>query len=814
MQSYYFANRQKDTIEITPHFATLVDENEEKYKFQFVFRVLQSAIVKNSLNKVVIKCVNPSVFIDKNSGKQVLSREPAQKFKHSLGQPGLFEIENIQFKHQRQKKLAIAKQNSIIAQTTINLQSFVDSKVFNLIKGGKDPADIEDLYSYGDALELLKDDYYYGDSANLDQNDIRNYNFELISAGIHPAEIVSTQEKHEYANNNLILSLRNYYLNDSLNSTPKESAYYVSTKQKKLRDKIAIRAFVEIPKSLVQNSFEVHFETFKFEKNRNCRLFFTETPVERNYKTVDLLKHLKTLKLQKLSPSISFNEDKLEIKQMDSGSNYLKLEKKEISNTGVCTKYSLIQQGFVGFKDSISAIEPQPDNKFCIFRCVSGESSSTMINPLGGFIVVGKNTRINTMAMVINDRHESNENSIEITIKYPPIFATQFQISKKTWTGSAFGERKIIIPYQYFEGQSTVVLDSIVNNMDIYEYTLEYKTETGETRTHCSQIYEFKRDKSDTEISVHIASPSLTMDGDKPNFMFTVNTEQKISSVDKIQSVSNINSKFLINDVNSKAIEKDSLSNISDTYHHQIVRINLKTGEREAFTEGLGRDSTFGQIVNNVILKDNESSRKINNVSPLSLTTDYLYEVRTFRKNTMTTYKDLIDRVTLPPSSNKSAPRIYYYRPFKWKQHYTKETGTLPALDEKNNLLTRTFIEDGEIGVTASYLLTGLTKLLALNSLSAERVDANKVRLSWKIQGSFDEFDHFVIVKEVNKVRRFIGAALGQELFDNLDHNDVGTIIYYAIPVFYDFSIGVANRSNTILIDPEELDFKRQVSEI
>ena len=74
-------------------------------------------------------------------------------------------------------------------------------------------------------------------------------------------------------------------------------------------------------------------------------------------------------------------------------------------------------------------------------------------------------------------------------------------------------------------------------------------------------------------------------------------------------------------------------------------------------------------------------------------------------------------------------------------------------------------------------------------------------------------FDHFVVVKEANSTRQLLGAFIGQELFDFLGPADVGTIIYYVIPVLYDFSVGTALRSNAVVVDPEELYFKQQISE-
>lgn len=805
MQSYFFINKQKDTIEVSPHFATLISEDNEKYVFQIAFSVLQSTIVLRNLNKVIVRCVNPSIFIDKNSGSKVLNSISAKKLKHAIPQSGLFELDNIQLKHQKQKKMAESKRNSIVFETTVNLQNYVNSTVANYLKQGKKPQEIEELYSYKDTLSLLNDDYYYDDSSDLDQSDIKNYNFELISSGIHPVDAVSKLEK--YPNDERINSLRNYYLNDSLQSIQRENAYYVVQKQKKINDKIAIRTFIEIPKKLVQNSFEVHFEVFQFVKIRNCSLFLRGTPIERIKKSIDLLKHQKFLRIQNQPPLVQVLDDQVEIKQLDKNSNSIKVEKKEINNLGECSSYALVHQGYVKPNEHLMLNEPRPDNKFCIFRCFSSDVDSTITNPIVGCAVTGKNAQINTLSMIINDRPGSLK-GVEISVKHPPRFATQFRILKSTWTGSWFGPKTTVTDYRYFEGLSTVVLDDTVKNGDICEYFLDYKTSTGESRTYISQVHQyFKNYLSDSEVTVELTSPSITATNGEVEFSVIADVRVRHSDFEAVRDNAGAQSTT----TNPQTLPENDLLNSSGyNYHHILHRLNLKTGERVVFYNNFTRDRNYANAQLDIALSDTVKNRKVNNISRIDLTSDYLYEVKSFRKNKLAATRDYISKVTLPPSSQSSSPKIYYYRPFKWRQNYTAETGTIPAMDEKNNLLTRTFMEDGEIGVTGTYLLSSLTKLLAINSLSAERVDANKVKLSWKLQGSPEEFDHIIIVKEVNKIRRFIGAAFGQELIDVLEDNDLGTIIYYAIPIFYDFSAGVASRSNTILVDPEELEFKKQ----
>ncbi len=808
MQSYSFANKQKNLIETSPHFATLVAEEEDSYIFQFVFKTSKTAIINKSLTKVVIKCVNSNVFIDNNSNIQKLSASPQQK-KATISQTGKFEIENILFKHARQLKLATAKRNSVIAEETINLYELVGYNVAKALRSGKKAAEIEEMYSYLDCLELTNGNFEISQFSSLIQKDIRDLNLELIASYlIHPAKAVNDD-----INVDIIKSIRNYYTHDALQFLPREKAYYTSIKKKKLVDKISIPVFLTVPKRLVQGNFDVHFEVLKLEWNKT-KLTASEVPVERKIASVNLFKHLKFFKQPIIRPTLHApTEDFQEVMalQKDVNSNYLKIEKKEMNNRGECTRYvTLSEDSTTRIGESTSVSESIPDNKFNIFRCISGDSITTILNPRVDGIISGKVIPIDSTRMIISNRIGATD-AVEITIKYPPPYASQFQVSRSTWSGSHFGRKEIIAPYQNFDGTSSMILDTLVKNGNIYEYFLSYKTLSGEVRTSISQLHDYKKINPINGATVVIDSPQASIVNGRLALRFNILTSELKNSENSIS--------HLINQTSSNEALKNALNGlksadkIDDVIYHKVARINLRTGVREYFNN-IESDTTIGFTPGVQFLADDERNRRKHGIEQLDSTADYLYEVRTFVRNPLSLVKGFIQLVALPPTSVRASPKIFYYNPHKWRQPDVLETGTISAVDDHDNFLTKKIEEDGEIGVTATYLLTGTNRLLSVSSPSVERIDINKVKLSWGLVGDIVEFDHFVIVKEVNRVRSLLGAVIGQELIDFLNPNDVGTIIYYVIPVLYDFSTGTATRSNAIIVDPEELQFKQQISEI
>lgn len=813
MQSYSFANKQKKLLEFAPHFATLVDELEEEYVFQFVFKLSQVAIATKFLSRLVVKCVNPNVIIEEKSSIQKLSATPPQK-KEIITQQGKFEIDNILFKHSRQTKTAIAKSNSVIAETSVNLQSYIDPKVMNDLISGKKASEIESMYSYIDCLELSNNDFEVPEPSSTSQNDVRKINLELISDYLlHPIEAVNYK-----SDISIINQLRNYYTYEALQALPREKAYYSSIKKKKLIDKITIPVYLLIPKKLVQGSFDVQLEVLKFERNKKAKLLISEVPVERKTTTVNLLKHLKFFKQPVSRPFLeSPTEDLPEVTatQRDANSDYIRIDKKEMNNRGECTRYSIACEASglqVGETSSIN--EAIPDNKFNIFRCVSGDSTTTMLNPRIDGVVSGLVTPIDTGALVVVDKVDtSSVGAIEIYVKNPPKYAAQFQISKSTWSGSSFGKKEIIIPYRNFDGDSTLVVDDRVRHEDIYEYFLSYKTHTGEIRNSISRLHQYFK-IINHGVTTTLTEPVVsTVDG-QISLRMAVTATRQVSTETTLSQIANQQIKAS-DPINNENIVAGS-SNQGYIIYHKATRVNLNNGHRENFgelmTQGLGNLGT--NVGAPQFLADDPENRKKSRIEDMDPTADYLYEIRTFLRNPLSLIKDYVEQIKLPPSSMKSAAKIFSYRPHKWRQPSFLDSGTIPAIDEQNNLLTKKYNEDGQLGVTATYTLASRNKLFFINSLSVERVDENKTRVFWGLTGDINDFDHFVVVKEVNRVRSLLGAFIGQELFDFLSPKDVGTIIYYVIPVFYDFHVGTAVRSNSIVIDPEELQFKQQIAEI
>ena len=814
MQNYTYLEAIKTTsLQVAPYFATLIDEDENTLSFELSFSILQSDIIKNLLNKVTVVAINKNVISSNGnpndkiyspsgvdfgkSKKRGLASLQTQNAQSGLmtQTTGLSEIESMINSHENKVSAALQKSNSIIAKSSISIFNFVDPSIVAKVKEGKDPSSIDELYKPINTIDVsTKEDNLR--LSNISAEKVRLLNLELISKfQIDPADISSDL----YEKNKSVSLLKQFYLNDIAASLPTDDVYYAAIKKRKFVDRITLTVLLQLPKATTETSVvDIVFELYKEHQN---------VPVDRITKKLDVPKHLSYKRFVSQKPTLQYTNNQLHVTQVDKQASGVEIRKKEVNNVGFATSYLnfLSKNMRPGVSYSFNAQERK--NIFDIYRCFLKSSSGKEISPYFRSIVAGKNTKFDefdTTGLVITSN--TNTNTINLAVNNPPKYARQFRIIKKKHiTGSAFGPAYAIAPFQSFEGSSSVVSDTTIKNDEIYQFYVEYKTDGGAIRKSVSQIYKYKSAGPNSGISTTITDPITTIVNGKPNVQFTISTIIQETQEKKIKSSlerSNISQQFTeeINKTN------DQLGKI---VLHRVTRVNMKNGLRETFED---LEELSGQGTNDIVFTDNEKTQAKFAINPIDTNTVYLYEVSVSLRDTENSFRDKLHTETIKIGS---ATKTYSYHPYKWKQPFTRATGTLPAEDNAGNITLRnSLIDDSEIGVTATYMLPAVSQTFALESVNAERVDANNVRLLWTFQGNISDYDHFLIIKEVDRKRTFLGAVFSQFAIDKLQPVDAGTIIYYIVPVFKDYSIGVAKRSNTTIVDPEETNKSKKVSRI
>jgi hypothetical protein len=238
---------------------------------------------------------------------------------------------------------------------------------------------------------------------------------------------------------------------------------------------------------------------------------------------------------------------------------------------------------------------------------------------------------------------------------------------------------------------------------------------------------------------------------------------------------------------------KDSLQFLSEEFDklifYKIDRVDLSTGIRE----------TFG-ITSNSFFMDDENSQRQFKVSPRDILKKYLYEIYVILGHPKTLIKDSVIKQNRYVGN---AIKEYYYNSHKWDHPKSSQQGTVYSLDNQRKSLTPDQIEGGNIGLTASYTASPSINSQKSNvNFFIRRLDLNRIQLKWQFETT--KYEYFIIIKEVNKNREFLGSFDSTSYVDLIRSTDMGSIRYYMIPIFENYSPDRVVISNSITIDPEE----------
>jgi len=781
MQSYESDVKSLSSIKVVPYFATYMGEDDADYYFDLNFSLLQSYIVKFFLSKVEVKIYNKNVSSDFDGKKYVsYSNDIASTIAMQNS------IHKVLLKTYNQSKLAKQKLDSLIATATVgSLETAVLETTKSEIKSGKDPKDIASLYYPVYTIEPLTDfelqTLNVFTTANT-KDDIQKLNLELLTNRlIDPAEVVQDSQKNSSLD--IVKKIRKFYISQKP-FDPTDEILYKKVSKQQFIDRINFFAKIKIPKKYSEQILDVNFEVYTSKST---------IPLEIKKLQLDVASFLKYSKIIKDEPKLGYSENsKIIIGQEDKNANAIQTYRKEINDIGEISNYSLVDDSAVLYKKRKLFSSLKSKGKVFIYRSTPYELPSGKKSSFFGSLVVGDPMNLDQTSMVIVDKPNA-EASLLIKLYNIPVFASQVKVERKQIINNAIREdtKTTVVNYDYIKyiSNSVVLEDNLVKNDEIYEYTLYYKTKNGEERRSRSQIYRYVNSAITTSISTVISSPILSVVNGEPSFSFALSSQIKEKEANKI--------KLHLKNADIFEEFQNEMEKVNDTFNnlifHRVVRINLKTGQRELF-EDIPVDGNF---------VDDYQTRKKFSVSKLDPTTSYHYEVRVSLRDPITLFRDYVKVVTV---SVGKGTKTYAYRPYRWRQPTTLKNGTLLASDSEGNIISTTSLfEDGEIGVTATYTLASLTSTAVVKDLFAERLDSNKVKVTWDVEGDESNYDHYVISKEINGKKHLMGSCQGKEFIDTIDiSNDMGTVFYQATPVFMDYSVGSATRSNAIFIDPNE----------
>lgn len=772
------------SLQVNDYFASYFEETPLFYKFKVNFSILQSEIVKKSFSKLRIEIYSENAVVDPISNAQYAS--PAQGISSDpVPMSNLQIIQDLLKQNYKQKSAVQKKNQTFIGETILDLFTFVNPAAIPLLKAGILPEQIPALFAEVDTLAI----------SDLEFDPIQN---AVPEASVNPRELmmdlitkfkIDPSEVVNIANDphGLVTKLKNYYLNDAAKSLPKDTKYYRNVRKVKLVDRVHLSRILNIPKNFSNENLKLYFKIMKSGSNVSS----TKAIKELN---VPYLLNLSSQNL--LAPEVNFQTNQFAITQKSKVDNSIRVLKKSMNDSGHFNSYSDETQLSVptnkqGFVSSIKKF-----NKLDFYRFKSFSLPSTVESPVYRNIVIGELSKIDETGLIVID--DPLQDGVLLKVEGLSTDVLEIKISRRQRVNDdAFGPSTDVVPYTRVTARSLNTNDTTVQSDQIYEYTVYQKTSGGTVRKSVSQLHRYVRSAIFSNITTKISDQSITSYNNSPSFSFSIETSLKPDVLNKIKQI-------LISQGILEEFQND-LTNVQQQFkqalYHKVIRVNLRTGMRETFDDIVTSGVGGGNFVNFI---DNSLNQQNYSITPIDSNTSYMYEVRTFIRDPSSLLKEIfVKNVTKLESFQKQ----YFYKPYKWRQPFTLKNGTLfPFTDSGELNGSKPIFEDGEVGTTATVTLPAFSTSASVFNVKGERLDAKKLKISWDLQQLPSKYDHFLVVKEIDRKREIVAAVCTKEMLYTLKKSDTGTIIFYVVPVLNDFTVVSAVRiSQSIVIDPEEM---------
>lgn len=342
-----------------------------------------------------------------------------------------------------------------------------------------------------------------------------------------------------------------------------------------------------------------------------------------------------------------------------------------------------------------------------------------------------------------------------------------------------------------------VFVDKNVQMHMYYQYTVELLYKDGYVQQMSNSL--------DIEYNPVVAGNALCSideveSGNKngiPDFKFVVKyelQEQNFELLRKMLREQNLLSEYQ-NDIN---LDK---KNIETFLAYTVTRLNLTTGETENFgviPSNTFSDATFGPV---------------KNVKPLTEDNRYKYTVTLHTRAPDTLFENLertvdvdIPTISINNLGTKTTSLktfSYKFKPYKWLQPLVLRTGNLISKDKhaESELSSGNVVD---IKTINSDLITSVApEILEVNAL---QIESRSIIIEWKINGSLNLLDHFIIKNNTFGITNVIGVAHNLASTNvmrfkyNLVSDESGYMTFSVTPVYTDYSFGNEVVSNPMVI--------------
>jgi len=326
-------------------------------------------------------------------------------------------------------------------------------------------------------------------------------------------------------------------------------------------------------------------------------------------------------------------------------------------------------------------------------------------------------------------------------------------------------------------------VDSNARSGYIFEYVVRLFYLSGTTEISGNSVIEFvqpRQGKVDTRITDLVVSHDT-----EPNVTFSISTQTVDSNIDVV--------KMLLEKQNMLDHFKDDVTRerefLKSLIAHSIHRVDLTFGTRE----------DFGVITGDKF--SDSDLRKTNAVQPLRYGHKYRYEISALLRAPETMFETL-RKVRTDPTTKK----LYEFNPAKFLHPLALSRGIIVTPMGLKTRYAKTSMEHGFVGTTEFIDVSFDASLAHVVDATASKFDRSLNIITWKMQGSTDIVDHFLIMKDVHNVRTLVGKVHSEfqhgncQFLHRVSARDAGPITYVIVPIFNDYRTGKSVNTNVVII--------------
>lgn len=328
------------------------------------------------------------------------------------------------------------------------------------------------------------------------------------------------------------------------------------------------------------------------------------------------------------------------------------------------------------------------------------------------------------------------------------------------------------------------IVDSDVYTGNVYEYVARLVYVHGTNKDAGNAIVEYVQ-QSPGKVDTRVDNVVVTQDTD-PNVTFDVSTTVIDGNIDVIKNLlqrQDVYEQFRGDVTREREFLKSLIA-------HNVQRVDLTTGNRDDF--GVVTSERF----------DDAALRKNQAIDPPKLGHKYRYEVTALLRAPETMFETLVKDAT-----DAVTKKSYTYSPAKFFHPLALTRGVLMTASGLRTRYAKDAMSHGAIGTMTPVDVSFDVEPAYVIDPAAARFDRYLNTITWKVEGSVDQIDHFIIMKDVHGVRTIIGKTHSEYVNGNCQYlheitrRDEGALVYVIVPVFNDYKVGTSAVTNNVIVE-------------